>query len=478
MSAVLEREVKLRPGTASTDLSAIGRELEPRVLWSRYLDTEDLRLAETGISLRRRELEGAAPDSAVWQLKLPSGRDRCELEWPSASEAAPPEITRLLLGVTRGRPLVSVATLRQHREGVAVESRGRTLAIVTHDRVEVVRDGDRVGGFDELEVELVDGDRETLKRMVRKLRKHGARKADGRSKIQQALDYHPPEREQPCAEPVIEGFVGALDRQYRAAVLHDPGARLGRDPEELHDLRVAIRRLRALLRAARPLVDRQWLDQLRASLQQAGSALAGVRDLDVFIADTERRVEALDDADRPAARELLDLVRARRDEQRRELAAELASPAYLSLLNRLEAAAQSAPVTGGTLDGIVTREHRRAVRRAKRALRPGASDSDLHELRKAVKHARYAAELADATGARGVRGYIRQAKKVQDLLGEHQDAVIAEAMIRDAGPALRHPLGRSAVTQMVRQQQERRSAVRRRLPRVWKRLHKRARVIS
>src|SRR4051812_41193022 len=49
----------------------------------------------------------------------------------------------------------------------------------------------------------------------------------------------------------------------------------------------------------------------------------------------------------------------------------------------------------------------------------------VHELRKAAKHARYAGELATATGLKGASGYVKRAKKVQDILGEHQDAVVA-----------------------------------------------------
>ena len=52
-------------------------------------------------------------------------------------------------------------------------------------------------------------------------------------------------------------------REYRDLLAHDPGTRRGDDPEDLHQLRVATRRLRAFLRAARPLVDHDWAESLR-----------------------------------------------------------------------------------------------------------------------------------------------------------------------------------------------------------------------
>ena len=74
-----------------------------------------------------------------------------------------------------------------------------------------------------------------------------------------------------------------LETQYRAIVEHDAGTRLGRDPEELHKMRVATRRLRAFLRTGRPLLDADWAEALRLELRWLGGVLGPVRDLDVLI---------------------------------------------------------------------------------------------------------------------------------------------------------------------------------------------------
>ncbi|HEY0636908.1 MAG TPA: CHAD domain-containing protein, partial [Pseudonocardiaceae bacterium] len=75
----------------------------------------------------------------------------------------------------------------------------------------------------------------------------------------------------------------ALDTRLRAMLAHEAGTRSGVDPEDLHQMRVAVRRTRAVLRAARPLLDRRWADGLRARLGDVGRALGPVRDLDVLL---------------------------------------------------------------------------------------------------------------------------------------------------------------------------------------------------
>ena len=74
-----------------------------------------------------------------------------------------------------------------------------------------------------------------------------------------------------------------LREQVTALVSHDPGTRLGSDPEDLHQLRVSTRRLRAFLRAARPLLVAGPTEELRSELGWLGGALGPSRDLDVLL---------------------------------------------------------------------------------------------------------------------------------------------------------------------------------------------------
>ena len=174
---------------------------------------------------------------------------------------------------------------------------------MTVDTVSVL-DGRRVRErFVELEVEALAGGADALPELERVLIQAGAAPGDGRSKVFRALGYFPstpsaPPRWAPASEHVratIALHVGEL-------IAHDPATRLGADPEELHQARVATRRLRAVLRAVRPLLDPDWTESLRAELAWVGDALGPVRDLDVLLERLRMEVACLEpSAARPDA---------------------------------------------------------------------------------------------------------------------------------------------------------------------------------
>ena len=193
-------------------------------------------------------------------------------------------------------------------------------------------------------MELVEGDRSSLERIERALRAAGALDADERPKLFRALglvrdERAPPERK----APAIEHLTWMLERQYRAILVHDPGTRLGSDPEQLHQHRVAIRRLRALLRASRPMLDDGWVDEVRAELAWAGRALGEVRDLDVLLEHLRADAAALGDRERSAFEALTGRIGERRDKARRLMLAALRSTRYVRLLERLESELRDPP---------------------------------------------------------------------------------------------------------------------------------------
>ena len=251
MKASLERELKLEadPGFALPDLG--GKSLAPRTFTSTYYDTSARRLLRSGITLRRR-VENRA---GVWQLKLPSEDGRYELEQKGGPSRPPDVLLGLLPAALRGgAALEPVARLRTTRNGVAVADAGDRVEVVV-DNVAVL-DGNRVASsFTELEAEAVAGDGRPLAAIGKALRKAGARRGDGRSKLQRVLMVTgaEPETETESIEPATR-LRRLLVEQYDAILANDPGVRLGLDPEALHQARVATLRSRALLRAARGLV--------------------------------------------------------------------------------------------------------------------------------------------------------------------------------------------------------------------------------
>lgn len=462
MRSTVERELKLGVGAGFGGIPFEGRPLPDEVLTSTYYDTDDLRLADGRVTLRRRT---ASTKDPAWQLKLPGDADRLELEWAAPSDAVPAEVRTLLTAHTRGKPLSAVATLRTRRRGLVVQDAGTDVAEVVLDSVDVIDDGRTARSFEEIEVELVNGDSKALRRLEKGLRDAGASDADGRPKLFHALDLRTPRRPK-RAKSSRARLAAALEEQYREILTHDPRTRLGDDPDALHDHRVAVRRLRAMLRAGRPKLDRQWADELRRPLKAAGRALAEVRDLDVLVEQLRADVAELDGTAQSEADRIVHTLEERRERAQAELADALVDGSYVSLLNRLEQAAHEPRFSGsGSLAKAVTKEHRR-VRRMTRRLPKDPSDSELHEVRKAVKRARYAAELAAATGTKGTGKYLKRAKQLQDVLGDHQDAVVAAEVLREAGAG-------PAVTALLGRQEARRTAARAAFPKAWKRFDKR-----
>jgi CHAD domain-containing protein len=227
----------------------------------------------------------------------------------------------------------------------------------------------------------------------------------------------------------------ALDTRLRALLAHDPGTRVGEDPEELHQMRVAVRRMRAMLKAARSMLDRTWADDLRAELGWLGRALGPVRDADVLIERLRGHSADFDDIGRAAVETLIEALVAGRESARADMLAVLGSRRYTALLRRL-ATAVSRPlptprgrVVAPALVELVRTEYRR-LSKAVRAAGEDPPDEVLHALRIQGKRLRYTGELVATSGRKPERKPVRQLVEstvgLQDVLGEHQDACVAQ----------------------------------------------------
>ena len=224
-----------------------------------------------------------------------------------------------------------------------------------------------------------------------------------------------------------------MSAHVQAIRAHEAGARAGRDPEHLHEMRVAVRRLRAILRASRALFDPAWVDSLRDELDWLGSGLGLLRDLDVLDAYLRPRLAALEGAEYRAGQRVLRRLSADRTRARADLNEALDSPRYPRILEQLETFLSRPPASESdvSLPDVAATEWKR-LRKAVQKLPGRPSTDELHAVRIKVKRARYAAELARAAaGERGNR-FIHQAKKLQDILGDLQDAVVIEQYLHDA----------------------------------------------
>jgi CHAD domain-containing protein len=463
----VEREVKLTAGEGFT-LPELGGEARPtRVFISTYHDTTGLALARHGITFRHRVEDGAG----LWQLKLPRAGDvRLELERPGPPAVPPPELLGLLAALLRADQLVPVARLRTRREVVragGAEVVDDSVAVLDHQRV--------TRRFREIEVELLDGDEQTLRRLEKALRRAGANGGVFTPKLYRALDLAYPREPVHVSKDAMpaEALGLRLREQVTVLVSHDPGTRLGSDPEDLHQLRVATRRLRAFLRGARPLLAPGPTEDLRSELAWFGGALGPARDLDVLIEHFSGELADLG-GEVPEAAGLIAALGERRAEARAILLEALSSERYFVLLDHVTGFADDPPrnASDETLAGIWWTEAKK-LRRAVEDLGDDPSDEALHAVRIRVKRARYAAELAaHELGKRGAQ-YVARAKAAQDVLGAHQDAFVAEAEVRDWSSG--RPELEAAADRLVDLERARRVEARAAWPAAWERLAKAAR---
>ncbi|MGZ8715719.1 MAG: CHAD domain-containing protein [Gaiellaceae bacterium] len=321
-------------------------------------------------------------------------------------------------------------------------------------------------GFVEVEVELLSGDPRRLDEIVKEIARAGATPTKGTPKVFQALGIAP-ERTRPPTEP-FAALRSLLRAQLREILRHDPGTRLGTDPESLHDMRVAVRRSRALLRAGGVLVASDTR-MLAAELRWLGDVLGAVRDLDVLLERLRTEAAALGGTDEKAATRLLRTLARERKRARTALLRALDADRYLQLLDRFEAELTGLEPTGAdvSLDALMRRELKR-LRRAVRALPEQPRDEELHALRKLGKRARYAAELARH------RAVARRAKQLQDVLGEHQDATVAGARLRALAAAAAPPEALAA-GRLVERERARQADARAAWPNVWRKLDRASR---
>jgi CHAD domain-containing protein len=409
-------------------------------LQAAYFDTPDLRLARAGASLRYRNDGG-------WTVKLPVARTsvltRLELPVPGEIGDPPEQAVDLVRALVRAAPFALAARLNSVRTRVVLQQHGVRVAEIVDDEVSVL-DGARLAArFREIEAEFTDDASDDLVHAVtRRLRGAGAGDPDPVPKIVRALGpraLDPPDLVPPpsldFASTPIEVLRAAITWSTIRLVEHDPIVRIGVDPEGVHQARVATRRMRSDLRTFRNFVDPDWDAALRDELKWLGQLLGAVRDDDVLLARLDERVQTLPSGDADAGKELLDGLREHRDRARAELLGAMRSDRYTSLLDQLVSASRHIPVSADAVDddvdlGDLARKPWRKLRKAAEALDEHSSGEALHAARIRAKRCRYAAEAVAPALGKGARRFAKAVARLQDVLGEHQDAVVAERWLR------------------------------------------------
>jgi CHAD domain-containing protein/adenylate cyclase class IV len=462
----MERELKLESPPDFVLPPLDGEPLEGRVFTSTYYDTPSRSLARAGITLRRRVENGVS----CWQLKLPREGGRAEISDPGGPAGPPPELRALLVAHLRNGDLEEVATLRTRRTGVRVGGADHPVADVTLDSVDILDGHKSLGAFVEVEIELVDGDPAALEELGRTLRKAGAKRSDGRAKVMRVLNVKDAEPLGSKA-PTLEQVRYILAEQLHEMERHDPGVRLKDDPEDLHRFRVATRRTRAVIRATRPLLG-EALAPLGDELKWLAGVLGPARDLDVLLDRLRAEARTLGE-DEPGGDAIVAALEEERERLYDAVLSALADERYFRLLDTFAASIASLPALD-VPDGLrpLAAAQLRKLVKAARKLDDEPADSELHALRIRAKRARYTAELA-AVGdhSKKLSRYLSALKSLQDVIGEHQDAVVAEAKIREVSRAAT----KLAAGRLIEREHERRLERRREYPAVLARTLRRGR---
>jgi len=442
-------------------------------LVAEYYDTADLRLLDAGITLRRRTGGG----DAGWHLKLPAAPgSRQEIQLPPGRAGrVPAELADLVRARTRGAPLVPVAAITTHRRVTTlVGQHGESLAEVADDNVRAVRlltnppaigavspddarpsaDGRRAEPdarateWREIEVELTGGDGPLLAAADGLLRNSGLQRSARSAKLERVLGERP-RRPAPRAKLTSSASAGQVVGAYLRSQAErlkslDPKVRRA-EPDSVHQMRVASRRLRSALQSFGAVVCRPETDHLAAELRWLSGVLGEARDAEVQAERLDEQVRQTD------VEELLGPVQARiqahnakaRAGSLKAVSAALKSARYYALLDELDqltADVPSGPAASASarqaLPAAVARCYRKTRRRMRTALKaPEGKPREvaLHDVRKAAKQARYAAEaVAPVLGGDAAR-FGNRMKKLQTVLGDHQDTVVGRQLARRLG---------------------------------------------
>jgi inorganic triphosphatase YgiF len=438
-----------------------------------YFDTPRHDLARRGLSLRVRRAGKERIQAVKADGDGGAAMARGEWEWPVAQET--PD-----LGLVAGTPVAEALASEIDRslEPVVVTDIVRTKRIVEWDGAVIeaaldagsIEAGDSSEPIHELELELRKGAPGALFRLALALHAATPLSVEVESKAARGYrlkDGSPPQAEKPkpsILDPKVRATDG-LNHVIAGALGHlllNRAAALAGDREGIHQVRVAIRRVRSALMLFEPRLEPHALSLFQDELKRLGRAIGEARDWDVFCADI--LPAAFDGTENTQLGELIrDAAEARRHEADAACTREIRSPSFTALILGLaawtEAGREQRTLLGDRrLDrrlsriapALVDRLSSKVQKRG-RALGPGASPETLHPLRKSAKKLRYAVEfLASLYPKKDAKRFVKRLKALQKSLGVINDGAtairLAEELARGGRLELGVPIGALAAS--------------------------------
>ncbi len=436
---------------------------ETRELSDDYFDTEDWRIYRAGYALRIRHTGDENRAEATLKLlaskngktgfrnrrEISEPLDRADPEILSDAPGAVGDRVRALIGPKALRPLFEVKTRRSTHDLMLDGLRAGEIALdETAIPLEEEAEPARLRRVEvEVEPEAVD----RLEPFVERLRQECRLSPAVASKYESGLFARgvslpaPPDFGPTAAEDSLSAGEFAfriLRTQFGIFLAHEPGTRIGEDPEELHDMRVAARRMRAAIKIFErtlPVRARGFRD----TLKWIAGSLGQVRDLDVLLGRLEAWISVAAPEDQEPIGALRVVLEEQRAKARKAMLRTLDSRRYARFVASFGSFLQKGPSRRATAarqpilevaPDLVRKPYRR-VRKLGDPVTMGSPGEEYHELRKKGKRLRYALEFLSGVYGDPAKDLIRPLKDLQDVLGDHQDAEVASSYLRELSVA-------------------------------------------
>jgi triphosphatase len=413
-----------------------------------YYETPEMDLARRGFSLRIRQANNKRIQTVKSVGDSGVAHSRGEWEWPV--ESAKPDlrllkqapIAKLLAGVPENRlePAVVTDVVRTtpslELDGDVVEAALDLGSIKAGKAKEDIR---------ELELELREGKPASLYRLALELNSSVPFDIEVESKAARGFrlkEGSPPRPSKPSEmslnsdDPAVEVLRAIVEETLGHLLANQPAALAG-DPEGVHQVRVAVRRVRSALQLFSPHLESYARRLFEDGLRYAGQTIGEARDWDVFCDEILPQV-----SQNPEARKLAEMMKpptdARRAAAHQTCVRQLQDPTFRALVLGLAAWVEEGredsdrvgdkvlkrgiiDVAGDLLDRLDAKATKRG-----RAVHPDASAEELHPLRKSLKKLRYSVEfLQSIFPPKKAKRFLRHLKELQEALGDINDAAMA-----------------------------------------------------
>jgi triphosphatase len=461
--AAISIEIELKLAAAAADLPKLRAALvtmgsvpTETQLVSTYYDTANFDLERQGITLRVRK-SGRRHVQTVKTADIAGGAEAGRGEWEDPITRATPDLTartssrHLPHGIALG-DLHPVFSTHVARTTIALAPQGETRIEAALDRGEIRSPGAASEKISEIELELKAGDPAVLYDLTLRLLDVAPLRLTAESKSSRGYRLVQSPAKPPPAfhgEPVmldptmtIDDALQRIGRASFGQILRNEPAAMARQPEGIHQMRVAVRRLRSALSAFKPMLPAEHHRWANGELKQIAGALGAARNWDVFAASLVPPVSSA----LPLDHDLEHLASAKEGRRQASYDAaieEIRSPRYTAALLRLmrwfeargwrdqpvsEHSARLLAPIGELAPGLLDQRLRRVEKRSRHFAKLGPPQR--HKLRIALKQLRYTIELLGSLfGNHAVKSYVKRLKPLQDALGDANDVKVAHMLV-------------------------------------------------